>query len=282
MKSFPNILNTVLACILVVLMIFVGLPGTGAQAAGTVTATPTTQPSTAPDNHPACDPARTIQVSGSAVVNVTPDRVSIRLGLQSNGHSAREVQNDNAATVKRITRAITTLGVESKDIATDWYVIQPIYRDYDSLNIKGYRIDNLMTVTLRDVTKVNDVLAAALDAGANQVVDVQFYSSELRKYRDQAREMAMKAAREKAQALARTAGSDIGCVMNIAENSWSYYNGWGWWSGGSSGSRWSANATQNVQDAQPAGAVDPLEDGGAVSAGQISIRAEVSASFGLK
>lgn len=277
MKSLPNILNAVLAGILVVLLIVIGLPGAAAQAAAPSQATATP----AAETQPVCDPTRSIQVSGSAVVNVVPDRVSIRLGLESTGKTAREVQARNAATVNRITRAITDLGVEPRDIATDWYVIQPVYESYNSLRIKGYRIDNLMTITLRDVSKVNDVLAAALDSGANQVVDVQFYTSELRKYRDRAREMAMTAAKEKAQALARTAGSDIGCVMNINENSWSYYNGWGWWYGSGANSRM-ANSTQNVQNVEPAGAVDPLEDGGAVSAGQISIRAEVSASFSLK
>ena len=98
------------------------------------------------------------------------------------------------------------LGVEPKDIATDWYVIEPIYEDYDSLYIKGYRINNMVAITLRDVSKTSQVIAAALDAGANQVVNVDLYTSELRKYRDQARDLAMKAAAEKAQALASAAG----------------------------------------------------------------------------
>ena len=119
-------------------------------------------------------------------------------------------------------------GIEEKDIVTDWYVIEPIYDDYGSLYIKGYRINNIVAITLRDISKVNQVIIAALNAGANQVVNVEFYLSDLRKYRDQARELAMIAAQEKAQDLASAAGAETGCVMNINENTWSYYNG-GWY-----------------------------------------------------
>ena len=147
----------------------------------------------------------------------------------------------------KVTKALKTLDIESKDIATDWYTIEPLYDDYDSLSIKGYRIYNIIEVTVRDVDRANDVIVAAFQAGANQVVDVEFYTSELRKYRDQAREMAMKAASEKANALAQAAGADTGCVLNINENTSSYFNGWGWWwYGGNNQNLWTQNAVQNV------------------------------------
>jgi uncharacterized protein len=117
-----------------------------------------------------------------------------------------------------------------KSVITQRFHIEPVYENYNSLTIKGYRIDNAITVTLRDVNKTSRVVAAALKAGAKQVLDVQFYTSDLRKHRDQARDLAMKAAREKADNLARAAGANAGCVLSINENSWSYYNGW-WWVG---------------------------------------------------
>jgi hypothetical protein len=156
-------------------------------------------------------------------------------------------------------------------------VIQPVYDDYDSLYIKGYRIYNVIAITLRDISKVNKVIGAALGAGANQVVNVEFYLSNLRKYRDQARDLAMKAASEKADDLASAAGAETGCVMNINENTWSYYNS-GWY--GQSRDLWTQNVMQN---ATPSGGdTMALTDGGPVNLGQISVRAEVSASFSLK
>ena len=130
--------------------------------------------------------------------------------------------------------------------------------------------------SLRDISKVNKVIIAALGAGANKVINVEFYLSDLRKYRDQARELAMTAAKEKAQDLAKAAGTDTGCVMSINENSWSYYNG-GWY--GQSRDLWTQNTVQNVS---PAGDTGALSDAGPVNLGQISVSAQISASFSLK
>jgi uncharacterized protein len=121
------------------------------------------------------------------------------------------------------------------------------------------------------------VIMAALKAGANEVQDAQFYTSELRTYRDQAREMAMKAAGEKAQALAAAAGSQAGCVLSVQENTWSHY--YGSWRGGRTGALWTQNAVQNT-------APSPVEQAGSdespISLGQIAIQAQVSASYSLK
>ena len=276
MKQIQTIVNTVLACALIFLLIVTGLPNLQARAA-----TPTPPPpATETASRSACDASRTIQVSGTAVVNVKPDRALIQLGVQSNGRSAKEAQAKNTVTINKVTKALKALGIESKDIATDWYTIEPLYEDYDSLYIKGYRIYNIIEVTVRDVDKANDAIVAAFQAGANQVVNVEFYTSELRKYRDQARAMAMKAASEKAKALAQTAGADTSCVLNINENTSSYFNGWGWW-----WSRYGNNQNQyqnSVQNIAPTGGESPTSDDGPISTGMISIRAEVSATFSLK
>ncbi len=277
MKQFSTIVNTVLACTLIFILFSVGMPNANVRASTpTPTAEPTQQPETA-----ACDPNRSIQVSGTAVVNVTPDRALIKLGVQSNGRSAKEAQAKNSATINQVTKALKSLGIESKDIATDWYVIEPLYEDYDSLHIKGYRIYNIVEITMRDVHKANEAMVTAFQAGANQVVDVQFYTSELRKYRDQARELAMKAAMEKAEALSGAAGSAVDCILTINENTYSYFNygGWWWYGYASNQNLWTQNVVQN---AAPAGGESPTQEDGPLSTGQISIRAEVNASFGLK
>ena len=273
MKQISLILNTVLACTLVFVIVSLGLPNASVRAA------PTAEVTLAPAGKPelVCDTGRSVQVSGTAVINVVPDRVLIQLGVQSNGKTPQKVEAANSATINKITQALKAQGVEEKDIVTDWYVIQPLYENYDSLYIKGYRIHNIVAVTLRDIGKVNTVISAALDAGANQVVDVEFYLSDLRKYRDQARDLAMKAAKEKAQDLASAAGAETGCVMSINENTWSHYYG-GWY--GHNQNLWSQNVTQNAVPTE--GESGFLEEAGPVNLGQISVRAEVSASFSLK
>jgi uncharacterized protein YggE len=266
MKQISTFVNVILAMLVVFLLLSANLPAANAQTA--VAPTPT-------GAQTACDSSRTVQVTGAATVNVTPDRALIQLGVQSNGSTTEAVEAANSATIQRVMKAVRALGIDSKDIATDWYIIEPVYESYDSLYIKGYRINNMVAITVRDVSKTSKVIAVALKAGANQVVNVDFYTSDLRKYRDQARELAMKAAQEKAQALASTAGAEAGCVLNINENSWSYYNGW-WF--GRSQNQWTQNVVQNAAPGAGAGSSAGEEP---ISLGQISVRAEISATFGL-
>jgi uncharacterized protein YggE len=274
MKQLSTIANTALVCALIAVLFVTGLPNFSAHAS---TPTPTTEPTQ--ESNTTCDSSRTVQVRGTAVVNVVPDRALIQLGVQSNGRTPKEVQARNAAIISNVIKALKALGIQAKDISTDWYVIEPLYEDYDSLYIKGYRIHNVIAVTMREVDKTSEAIAVAFQAGANQVVNVEFYTSELRKYRDQAREMAMKAAAEKARDLAKATGADTGCVLNINENSWSYFNGWNWWVGGNNQNLWTQNAVQN---AAPSGGETTPSDEGPVSMGHISIRAEVTATFSIK
>jgi hypothetical protein len=143
------------------------------------------------------------------------------------------------------------------------------------LQIRLFLSANDLSITVRDVSLTDDVILAALKVGANEVQDVQFYTSELRKYRDQAREMAIKAASEKAQALAGAAGAQAGCVIHISENTWSQY--YGSWRGSQQTMIWAQNVTQNAS----ADAIVPSDDS-PITLGQIAVRAEVDASYSLK
>lgn len=271
MKINATFTNILLAAVLVLLLLSFGLPSIHIQ-----TAQASPNPQTRVDAQPECDASRTVHVTGAALINITPDRAMIQLGVQSNGDTPEAVQLANSLAIMKVITALKEQGIEAKDIATDRYVIRPLYESYDSLYIKGYRINNIVAITLRDVQKTSTVVAAALAAGANEVINVEFYTSELRKYRDQARELAMTAAKEKAQALATAAGAEAGCVLSINENSWSYYNGW-WY--GRDQNLWTQNTVQN---ADPGSGSGVGEDDEPISLGQISVKAEVSATYSLK
>lgn len=266
MKQFSVIFNAILTGALVFVVLSLGQT----PASATASAAPAR---TAPIS---CDASRSVRVSGTAVINVAPDRALIQLGVQSNGRTPEAVEALNSTAIQKVIGSARGLGVEAKDIATDWYIIEPVYEDYNALYIKGYRINNIIAITLRDVSKTSQVISAALSAGANQVVNVDLYTSELRKYRDQARDLAMKAAAEKAQALAGAVGTQTGCVLTITENSTSSYNGW-WY--GRTQNQWTQNAVQNVA---PAGGSAASADPETISLGQISVRSEVGVTFSLE
>jgi uncharacterized protein len=270
MKQFALYFNIVLIAALGLILFALVLPTGKVMGA---TPEPTAQLVTAD-----CDASRSVHVTGSAQVNVTPDRALVQLGVVSNATTVAAVEQANTKAIQQVMAAIKEQGVEAKDIATDLYMIEPVYENYDSLSIKGYRINNTVAVTVREVSKTSAIVAAALTAGANQVNDIGFYTSELRKYRDQARELAMNAAKEKADALATAAGAETGCVLSIGENSSSYYNGW-WYGSARSASMMTQNVLQNA--AQGGVAANDAASDEPISLGQISVKAEVDVSYAL-
>jgi uncharacterized protein YggE len=104
---------------------------------------------------------------------------------------------------------------------------------------------------------------------------VEFQTTELRKYRDQARALAIQAAQEKAKALAGELGQELGEPVTITEeqSSWQSWYGFGW------GSRWGDNMSQNVVVESGS---STLAEGATVAPGQISVNARVSVTFALK
>jgi hypothetical protein len=117
-------------------------------------------------------------------------------------------------------------------------------------------------------------LGSALEAGANYVHGVQFRTTELRKYRDEARALAIKAAKEKADALARELGQKVGKPHTIREDHagwWSGYNNW--W-----GNRWGGGMSQNV--VQNYGGQSRAQS--SIALGQINVNARVTVSFELE
>ena len=158
MKQISTFLNLVLICTLVCILVMLGLPERTVRA---------TEYSAAADS---CDSSRTVHVSGTAVVNVTPDRALIQLGVQSNGTTPSGVKFLNTLAIEDVIDTIKSFGIAAKDIRTDRYIVRPIYENYNSLHIKGYRIDNVVAVTLRDVDKVSDVIVGALEADRKSVV----------------------------------------------------------------------------------------------------------------
>jgi uncharacterized protein YggE len=217
-----------------------------------------------------------ITVIGQAVVKVVPDEVVLTMGVET-FHAQLGVakrRNDDA-----VRRAITTaerFGIETKQIQTDFITIEPIYEDdYWRRQVQGYLVRKNIVITLRDITKFDNLLTALIEEGVNYVHGIDFRTTELRKYRDQARALAINAAQEKAAALAKELGREVGDALTIQENQsgwWSWY-GYGWW--GYSGGMAYQNVVQNAGNL-------PADFEGTIAPGQISIEAQIAVTFSLK
>ncbi len=114
MKNNLNYTNLITLALIVVLALGIWQPRL--QATPALAAAPANEPASVDSP---CATGRSIQVSGSAVVNVVPDRALLTLGVQSNGYTPDATQNANFQAIQRIVAAVKALGIEAKDIATD-------------------------------------------------------------------------------------------------------------------------------------------------------------------
>ena len=137
----------------------------------------------------------------------------------------------------------------------------------------AYIVRKNLEIRLTDVAGFQNILTGLLTNGVNYVNGIDFRTTQLRKYRDQARGMAIHAAKEKAVALTAELDVKLGKVTSISayDNGGYYNNNWGM----NRGFNGYNNAVQNV--AAAGGTSDVAEDNFAV--GQISVSATVNVSF---
>lgn len=162
-----------------------------------------------------------LTVSGEGKVTTVPDTAIVDLGVNLNKPTVKAAQTDANTIIKNITDEVKKLGVEDKDIKTSNYSVFPQY-DYSTGatgRITGYQVNVNLTLTIRDIEKVNNVIEMATSKGANNVSGIQLTVNETKQkeLRQQARDMAVKEAKTKAESLASAAGISLGKIVNIQE-----------------------------------------------------------------
>ena len=220
-----------------------------------------------------------INVTGEALVQVAPDEVQVSLGVEVFDKELDAAKRINDARSQALLKALKDLGIEEKHIQTDVLSVELKYRDNGapSNGIEGYFVRRSYKVCLKEVKKFESVVDAALKAGVNHIVDIDFKSTELRKHRDAARLEAIKAAKEKAVALAGALDVKVGKPMQINEGYFSYESPYRPWWGNSYRNQF-AYQTQNAM-VNGGGAT---EGGGTLPMGMIGIRAQITVTFELE
>jgi uncharacterized protein len=162
----------------------------------------------------------TISVSGDAKVSASPDIAVLSFGVatgrQSSAKSAVDLLKKHMTS---ILDAVKKAGVEEKDIATENFWLNPAYDYLNGTQVpRGFEATQTLSVKVRDLDTVGDVLGAATAAGANQAGGITFSIDEPDTLRAQAREKAIDEAKEKAEVLARSLGMHLGRIVGFSED----------------------------------------------------------------
>lgn len=192
-----------------------------AQTATSTAVSPIPSPNP-PGPAPSSTFQRTIAVSGMGTATLAPDIASFSAGVTEMNASVADTQNSVNTKTNAIIDALRQGGVDvDKDVKTSGYSVQPQYNypQNGTPVLTGYRITNSVNVTVRDITKVGQLLDAVTKAGANQVGGVSFGLADPEAASRVAREQAVQNARNKADTLAKATGVSVGIVMTIDDES---------------------------------------------------------------
>jgi hypothetical protein len=213
-----------------------------------------------------------ITVNGQAEISVVPDEVVFTLEVEKTDKDLSAAKAQNDASVRQILALASRFGVPAGDVKTDYISVTMKYTtdladelgDDERRKLKrefvGYEVSKTVIVRFADIKRFEEFFSEVLKAGVSRVRDVDFRTSQLRKHKDEARALAMRAAKEKATALAREIGQTIGKAHSISEEA-------------EGGSRMSNNVGTRI------GGSFSADEGATIAPGMIKITARVVVSF---
>lgn len=170
-------------------------------------------------------PTRTLTVTGTGQVSVSPDICYMEFGAEtSSPQSASAAYKANSDAMNAMIQALKAAGIPTKDIQTTRLFLRPRYMDprTGKRDLSEYSVEQSVSVKVRDLSKVSAVLDAAVVAGANSIGSVEFTVEDARKYTQDARTEALRNAKAKAERIALDAGVKLGKPMTIVEGGSAY------------------------------------------------------------
>lgn len=163
-----------------------------------------------------------IWVSGEGEVAVVPDIVQLSLGVSAQSNTVAEAQRQAREAMEKVKAVLRSQGIAEKDIQTQSFRIDPVTK-YDqktsTSQIVGYRVDNIVSIKIRKVADAGKVIDAVAEAGGDltRIQSIRFTVDDPKPYYVQAREIAVKDARDKAVQLANHAGVNLGKLTYVSE-----------------------------------------------------------------
>jgi len=163
---------------------------------------------------------RTITVVGEGVVNVEPNVARTNIGVEVVRGTVEEAAAENSRIVDALLTTLIELGIEEKDIQTSNFNVYA-----DRFGMSGppsaedvqYRVSNTVTVIIRDLDRVGEVIDASIKAGANNIFGIEFLLDDATVARSEARKLAVEGAQANAEELAALTGVRVGRILSISE-----------------------------------------------------------------
>jgi uncharacterized protein len=169
---------------------------------------------------------RTVTVIGEGTIEAKPDIATVKIGVESLDRDVHKALSASREVIGTIYQALVELGVADKDMQTANYSFnfeRSSTVDTGSSRSTAsaravYRVNNMLTVTIRNLDLTGEIIDAAVIAGANQMWGVEFSIQEPEPIMREATELAVAMARERAEYLAALSALSVGNLISISES----------------------------------------------------------------
>jgi len=158
-----------------------------------------------------------INVSGEGKVKIAPDQASISISIETKGTKAEEVKRENDKKMDAILKFIKNSNIAKEDYQTQRISLNPNY-DYEKKK-HNYIATQSVQILLKDLSKYDVLMEGLVNEGINRIDNVEFKSSKMKELQSDARKLAMKDTKAKAEDYVSVLGQKLGKAILIADNS---------------------------------------------------------------
>jgi len=161
-----------------------------------------------------------INVSGEGKIKVIPDQASISISIETKGTNAKDVKKENDIKMDAVLKYIKSLNIAKEDFQTQRVSLNPNY-DYEKKK-HNYLATQSVQILLKDLSKYDELVDGLVEVGVNRIDNVEFKSSRLVQLQSDARKLAVKDAKAKAEDFVSVLGQKVGKAITISDNSQNY------------------------------------------------------------
>ncbi len=161
-----------------------------------------------------------INVSGEGKVKTAPDQALISISLESKGTKAEDVKKENDKKMDAILKFIKKYNIAKEDFQTQRISLNPNY-DYEKKK-HNYVATQSIQILLKELSKYDELMEGLVEEGINRIDNVEFKSSKMKELQSDARKLAMKDAKAKADDFVSVLGQKVGKAILISDNSQIY------------------------------------------------------------
>ncbi|HLP86322.1 MAG TPA: SIMPL domain-containing protein [Candidatus Paceibacterota bacterium] len=179
-------------------------------------------------------PSNVISVTGSGEVTAVSDIATLNINLSKDGKTAKEAQDALNQSIEKTLAYLKDQKIEDKDIKSEYGGLSPKYSYEDKIycitypcpvrdpKIVGYTATQSITVKVREVDNASTIRTGLAGIGITDINGPTFSIDDEEGFKDEARSLAIKEARDKAEVLAKELGVKLGKVVTFSENG-NYY-----------------------------------------------------------